>query len=718
MPRSDGKGSHGRAVISTTIVHRYSINGKAGQGIGKVAVTSDSLEFYRLNQLLFLFLVGPFLGLFTPIRKLITNIRIGSFPLANIAAVENTSPQSHESMKIHCSDGQTCELRLSWMGKAHLFDKIKAAIDTALEQGVGRRLVQVGPSVNVWKPQPIGARAPRELPEMAGAVAQPAPLPAAGRAPALNRRGSSAVPLQPAETRQQTVADGLAPPSTLRAYAVAFVMAWGILLFLGLAVVGFLRLKPQALSLPVILVVAQLICWCQIYRGKQLAAFVLRILAIAFFGPLLLLLIFVIVDDTLRIGRLCDAEAIGSLLLLAAMFGLSIHPLFFLARRWKLASRQGALLPPQSPTDERSFVQQLASLFGIGRFIPIVLLILAAGLLLLGPWLPWASSDFGQWNGLGIGRGVQIAAYDADGRMIGGGPVDLGSKVPVASWPGYVMLLLGIVIGALAYPPFCRFRRAAVLVGVLAGAVLVQQFSAMAAWKPSLPTQSLAAIGGDWHLDVGLGARLALMGAVLALLVGLATSSESHGTVPSCASAKGANVNVWKPQPIGAGAIREPHDMPAAAAISPRVVQDRKPRLTPAILAALIAGVFVVIGGIAVALHVATRLTSPKESVPATAPQQQPVSIALTKAEFKKRLLATAHPGYLGDPATLKDAALFERGVLDLVGKPEMQARAKEDRPGQFVILFQCSDGQLEMEFFPFAINDAKVMGIVDIRER
>ena len=165
MPRSDGKGSHGRAVISTTIVHRYSINGKAGQGIGKVAVTSDSLEFYRLNQLLFLFLVGPFLGLFTPIRKLITNIRIGSFPLANIAAVENTSPQSHESMKIQCSDGQTCELRLSWIGKAHLFDKIKAAIDTALGQGVGRRLVQVGPSVNVWKPQPIGARAPENCPK-------------------------------------------------------------------------------------------------------------------------------------------------------------------------------------------------------------------------------------------------------------------------------------------------------------------------------------------------------------------------------------------------------------------------------------------------------------------------------------------------------------------------------------------------------------------------
>lgn len=157
---SDGKGADNQAAISTRIVHRYTVKGRSGEGIGKVAITSNSLEVYRLNKLRFLFLVGPFLGLITPIRKWMTNIRMSSFPLTSISVVENTSPRSYESMRINFSDGQSCEFRLSAMGKARLFEKMKGDIDRALELHAGRKLVETKP--NVWEPQPIGRSTPNQ----------------------------------------------------------------------------------------------------------------------------------------------------------------------------------------------------------------------------------------------------------------------------------------------------------------------------------------------------------------------------------------------------------------------------------------------------------------------------------------------------------------------------------------------------------------------------
>lgn len=144
---SDRRELSAKVFLSSRIVHRYSVNNRPGQGIGKVVVTGDTLQVHGLNKLLFVLVVGPFLGLITPIRKWMTNVRVISLPLNSIVVVADTSPRSYESMRIQFSDGQSCEFRLSGMGKAKLFDKMKGDIDKALAMSAGCILVETNPGI-------------------------------------------------------------------------------------------------------------------------------------------------------------------------------------------------------------------------------------------------------------------------------------------------------------------------------------------------------------------------------------------------------------------------------------------------------------------------------------------------------------------------------------------------------------------------------------------
>jgi hypothetical protein len=314
------------------------------------------------------------------------------------------------------------------------------------------------------------------------------------------------------------------PPPGIQAYGVGFVLVYGALLVIGLTLWN--GMVPELVGPAFLVVLASLVSWQQLCRGARWAVPLLVGLTVAFAAGSLLIL--TVVGIAAGAAELMKEPRWFLVLLLppVLVLSVSVHP-WLLVRRWRDALRPASAPSAPSTGERMPIVDQLATCFGLRAFVPAALLLCAGGLLFLGPWLPWVHSNVGDWNGLGMGSGIQVSTYDADGRLIGGGPVELGRELRLARWPGYLSLILGVATAALVLPPLRRCRRVAALAGAVAGITAVVQFMSIANWRPS--GTGLQSLGLDPNVSAGLGIRLVLIGALLATLVGLLMPGAKEG---------------------------------------------------------------------------------------------------------------------------------------------------------------------------------------------